>query len=82
MESFAYTTTIQHPDWDLSYLGDHLAVQIVEWRAELPVEQPPAEGRPAMHELPVEEVQEIPVPLPDGLPNRSLKVTRSQRSGL
>ena len=24
-ESFAYTTATQHPDWDLSYLGDHLA---------------------------------------------------------
>ena len=24
-ESFAYTTTTQHLDWDLSYLGDHLA---------------------------------------------------------
>ena len=27
-ESFAYTTTIRHPDWDLSYFGDHLAAQI------------------------------------------------------
>ena len=34
-KSFAYTTTVRHLDWDLSYLGDHLAIQIVEWRAEL-----------------------------------------------
>ena len=27
-ESFVYTTIVQHPDWDLSYLGDHLAAQI------------------------------------------------------
>ena len=33
-ESSAYTTTTQHPDWDLSYLGDDLAAQIAEWRAE------------------------------------------------
>ena len=25
VESFAYTTSIQHLNWDLSYLGDHLA---------------------------------------------------------
>ena len=33
-ESFAYTTAIRHPDWDLSYLGDHLAAQIAKWRIE------------------------------------------------
>ena len=26
-ESFAYTTVVQHPDCDLSYLGDHLAAK-------------------------------------------------------
>ena len=66
-ELFVYTTAIQHPNWDLSYLGDHLAIQIVEWRVELPVEQPPAEGRLAAPILPVEEVQEVPAPLPDDL---------------
>ena len=34
-ESFAYTTTIQYLDWDLAYLGEHLAAQIAEWRVEL-----------------------------------------------
>ena len=29
-ELFAYITMVQHPDWDLSYLGDHLAAQIAE----------------------------------------------------
>ena len=66
-ESFAYTTTIQHPDWDLSYLGDHLAAQITEWRAELLIEQPIVKGRLAAPVLLVEEVQEVPAPLPDGL---------------
>ena len=33
-ESFMYTTPTQHPDWNLTYLGDHLAAQIAEWRAE------------------------------------------------
>ena len=33
-ESFVYTIATQHPDGDLSYLGDHLAAQIVEWHAE------------------------------------------------
>ena len=33
-ESFTYTTAFWHSDWDLSYLGDHLAAQIVEWRVE------------------------------------------------
>ena len=47
VESFAYTTTIQHPDWDLSYLGDHLAAQIAEWHAELSIEQPTTEGHRA-----------------------------------
>ena len=35
VESFAYTTATQHPDWDLAYLRDHLAPHIVEWRAKL-----------------------------------------------
>ena len=38
VESFAYTTATQHPDWDFSYLSAHLASQIAEWHAELPVE--------------------------------------------
>ena len=27
IESFAYNTMTQHPDWDLAYFGDHLAAQ-------------------------------------------------------
>ena len=72
-ESFAYTTTTQHPDWDLSYLGDHLATQITEWRAELLIEQPPTEGHPAARILPVEEVQEVPAPQPNGLPEQVIE---------
>ena len=34
-KSFVYTTATQHLDWDLAYLGDHLAAQIMDWRAEL-----------------------------------------------
>ena len=65
-ESFTYTMETQHPDWDRSYLG-HLAAQIADWRAELLVEQPPIEGRPATPVLLVEEVQEVPALLPDDL---------------
>ena len=67
VESFAYTTIVQHLNWDLSYLGDHLATQISEWRAQLPVEQTSAKDRPATPILQVEEVQEVPVLLPDSL---------------
>ena len=35
VESFAYTTIVQHPDSDMAYLGDHLAPQITEWHVEL-----------------------------------------------
>ena len=72
-ESFAYTTAVRHPDWDLSYLGDHLAAQIAEWHDELPVEQPFTEGRPAVPVLPIEEVQEVLAPLPDGLPEQVIE---------
>ena len=34
-ESFTYTKVAQHPEWDLAYLGDHLAAQIPEWHVEL-----------------------------------------------
>ena len=66
-ESLAYTTAIRHPDWDLSYLGDHLAAQIAKWRAEDQVDRPPAEERPAAAVPPVDEIQEVPAPLLDGL---------------
>ena len=42
-ESFTYTTATQHSDWDLSYLGNHLAAQIAEWRAESQADHPPVE---------------------------------------
>ena len=73
MESFTYTTEVQHPNWDLSYLGDHLAAQIVEWHAKLPVELPLAEDHPAVLVLPVEEVQEGPQPILDGFPEQVIK---------
>ena len=34
-KSFTYTTAVQYSDWDLAYLGDHLAAHIMEWRAKL-----------------------------------------------
>ena len=46
-ESFGYTTVTQHSDWDLAYLGNHLATQITEWYAELQANQLLAEERPA-----------------------------------
>ena len=46
-ESFAYTTTTQHSDWDLANIGDHLAAQIAKRRAGLQANQPLAEERPA-----------------------------------
>ena len=73
VESFVYTTTIWHPDWDLSYLGDHLAAQIAEWHAEAQASHPPAEERPAAVVPPVEEIQEVPVPLPDSLPEQVIE---------
>ena len=56
VESFAYTTATQHPDWDLSYLGNYLATQIVEWRAKSQVDQPPIEERPVVAASPAREV--------------------------
>ena len=63
-----YTRVVQHLDWDLFYLGDHLAAQIEEWSAELQVEQPPVEECPTVPVLPTEKVEEGPRSLPDGLP--------------
>ena len=40
-KSFAYTTAVQHLDWDLSYLGDNLAAQIAEWHTEAQANRPP-----------------------------------------
>ena len=73
VESFAYTTAIRHPDWVLSYLGDHLATQIAEWRAEAQVDRPPAEERPAAAVPPIDEIQEVLTPLPDGLPEQVIE---------
>ena len=66
-ESFTYTTAVRHSDWDLSYLGDHLAAQIMEWHVEAQADRPPAEEHPAPAVAPVDEIQEVPAPLPDGL---------------
>ena len=62
------TIAIRHPNWDLSYLGDHLTAQIAEWRAEAQANRPPVEERPAATVPLVEEIQEVSVPLLDGLP--------------
>ena len=72
-DSFAYPTTTSHPDWDLSYLGNHLAVQIAEWRAESQASQPSVEGQPVAAASPAREVQEAPAPLPDGPPEQVIE---------
>ena len=46
-------------------MGDHLAAQIAEWRAEAQASRPPTKERPIVAMPPVEEIQEVPVPLPD-----------------
>ena len=74
IESFAYTTEIQHPDWDLAYLGDHLAAHIVEWRTELQANQPFPEERPGRPLSPAAELQEVPPPPPpEGLLEHVIK---------
>ena len=72
-ESFAYTTTIRHLGWDLSYLGDHLAAQIAEWRAEAQVNRPPTEECPAVTVPPIEEIQEVLALLPDSFPEQVIE---------
>ena len=68
VESFAYTTATQHPDWDLAYLVDHLAAQIAEWHVEFQGNHPPAEAPPVAPVSPADDVQEVAPPLPEGLP--------------
>ena len=65
-----YTTVTQHPEWDLAYLGDHLAAQIMEWRAELQANQPPAKERLARPPYPAAEALAIPHPPSDALPEQ------------
>ena len=72
-ESFAYTTTVQHPDWDLSYLGYHLAAQIAKWDVEAQADLPPIKEHPAVAVPPVDEIQEVLAPLPDGLPEQVIE---------
>ena len=72
-ESFAYTTAVPHPDWDLSYLGNHLATQVAEWRTELQADQLPVEERPAEAASPAGEIQEALPPFPDGLPQQVIE---------
>ena len=67
-KSFAYTTGTQHPDFDLAYLGDHLATQITEWRAELHANQPLAEKRLVRPASLVVEPQAVSSPPPEALP--------------
>ena len=66
VESFAYNIAISHPDWDLSYLGNRLVVQIAEWRAESQAGQPLIEERLAAAASLAHEVQEALAPPPDG----------------
>ena len=73
VELFSYTTAVQHLDWDLSYLGDHLATQIAEWSTKLQADQLPVEERPVVVASPAGEIQEVPTPFLDGLPEQVIK---------
>ena len=55
-EAFTYTMTIRHPNWDLSYLGDHLATQIAEWHADAQADRSPVKERPTTAVPVVDEV--------------------------
>ena len=54
---------IRHSDWDL---GDHLAAQIAEWRAD-------AQAYRSAAVPPVDETQEVLAPLPSSLPEQVIK---------
>ena len=53
VEAFVYTTGTRHLDWDLAYLGAHLADQIAEWRADMQAIRPPSEERPIRSPFPI-----------------------------
>ena len=72
-KSLAYTTAVQHPNWDLSYLGDHLAAQLEEWGTEPQADQLLVEERPTGPASSVGEIQEVPSPLLDGLPKQVIE---------
>ena len=61
-KSFAYTTVIWHPEWDLSYLGDHLTAQIAKWRADAQANRAPVEEHHAAVAPVGDEVLVVPVP--------------------
>ena len=73
VESFAYTMTIQHPNWDLSYLGDHLAAQIIKWHADTQADRSPVGELPVAAVPAVGEVQEVPAPSPEDLPEQVIE---------
>ena len=72
-KSFPYTTVTQHPDWDLDYLGEHLAAQIAECHAKLQANQPPTEERPARPPSLAAEPQAVPPPPPEALPEQVIE---------
>ena len=72
-KSFAYTTVIRHPDWDLSYLGDHLVAQIDEWCADAQANCSPMEERPAAVAPAIGEVRVVPVPSPEVFPEQVIE---------
>ena len=53
--------------------SDHLAAQIAEWHAEAQANRPPTEERLAAVVALVDEIQEVPTPLPDGLPEQVIE---------
>ena len=69
---FAYTIATTRPNWDLTFLSEHLIDQIVAWRAEHRATHPPTDNHPASPtavrppSLSVEP-PEIPLPPPEVL---------------
>ena len=72
-KSFVNTTAVQHLDWELAYLGDHLAAQIAKRRAELQADQLPADERSVRPPSPFTELQEVPHPPSECLPEQVIK---------
>ena len=78
VESFAYTMTTQHSDWDLAYLGYHLAAQIAEWCTEFQVDHPPAEDPPVVLYLQSMRFKKFLLLLLKASLSKSSRATRSQ----
>ena len=82
VEAFAYTTMTRHPDWDLAYLGAHLAYQIAEWCAELQANQHPAEERPKGPPSLAIKPRAVPPPPPEVLLEQAIEGNQEPVAGV